>query len=742
MSNIVQNTTQMQQLLDFIAANEELAYDIESTGLSQRQDSIIGFSIANSNIGYYIPYLQYNAASGNLEAAGLSYDQVRDVLQALSSKRLVGFNMAFDLPFTRNFFNVDLLPALWCDVMLLAHTCDENRRSYALKDIAADYFGAEVTQEQTDMFVSIKANGGTAKQYFKADLEPMAKYAIQDAVLTAKLKATLEPQLIADDLYNFFYIDEVMPLYSLVTIPMEQHGLRLDMPLLEQTLAEISIDISALEAKIQTTIAPHMGLFEQWFLRKDYPYVYSGAFAQQAIRYYGGDLPLTAAGAYSVAAKNVEDLPDSLLKRFLLRQEDLPEADIVAIQKALWLATNSTYMFNPNSRHHLKKLFFDTLGEESLNFTPTGQNQANEEFIESMVPKYAWAGDLITYYKLMKIKGTYVERFLDDAEEGRFYPKFFQHRTVSGRYSGDLQQLNRPIENPQPDDLVAKYNNRIRAFFIADEGTTFIDDDWESAEPRVFAAISNEQGIKDIFKNGEDFYSKIALLVEDLQGVSALKSAPNYLGKVNKTKRQHAKVYSLGIPYSMGGFKLQFELEIPLDQAEALVRKYLNAFPNLKSWMAATNEAVIKHGQVRHKMGRLRRMPRAVAIYSKYGRIILDDLELWKALNETPGLYNQAKADRRELKNYMANGANFQIQGLVASMLNRACIAATRAFKEHKLDATIVASIHDQAIVQASLAHKDVAAEILQQCMESICTLDVPMVAVPSFGTNLRDSKG
>lgn len=740
--NIIQTTDDLWRLHEFIQANDRLAFDIETTGLLVRKDRIIGFSIANSTTGYYVPYLRWDTSSAQLVSTGLTRANVEAVLHSLLQKKLITFNGAFDIPFTKNYFGVDLLPALYADAMLMAHTVDENRRSYALKEIAADYFGDQVTTEQQDMFASIKANGGSAKEYFKADLEPMAKYAIQDAVLTSKLFDKMLLELREDGLEDFFFTTETMSLYREVTIPMEQHGIRLDMPLLQTTLTEISADIAKIEANIQQQIAPHLGLFEQWFLRKDYPYVYSGAFAQQAIRFYGGDLPLTANGAYSVAAGNVEKMPDNLLKRWLLRQEDLPEADIVAIQKRLWASENTTYMFNLNSRHHLKKLFFDTLGEKTLSTTPTGQNQADELFIESMAPKYAWAADLIVYYKLMKIKGTYVERFLQEQENGRFYPKFFQHRTISGRYSGDLQQLNRPIENPAPDDLVAKYNNRIRAFFIADEGTIFIDDDWESAEPRVFASISNEQGIKDIFAKGDDFYSSMCLLVEGLAEYSANKKAVNYLGKLNKTKRQQAKIYSLGLAYLMGAYKLQFELDVPLEQAEALVKKYFTAFPNLAAWIKATSEDVVKNGQVRTIMGRIRRMPRAVEIYKKYGKMILDDLELWRGLHESPGLYQHAKAERRELKNYMANGANIQIQGTVASMLNRACINATRLFAENGLKANIVASIHDQVVVQASLEHKDAAATILQRCMEDICPLDVPMVAIPSFGYNLRDSKG
>lgn len=741
MSNIVTTSAQLPELLEFINANEEIAYDIETDSLLVRKGRIIGFSIANSNSGYYIPYLRYNAPLDRLETAGLSREQISSVLEVLSKKRLVTFNGAFDLPFTKNFFGVDLLPALWCDVMLAAHTADENRRSYALKDIATDYFGDQVTQEQQDMFASIKANGGTAKEYYKADLQAMAKYAIQDAILTSKLKDAILPQLESDGLTNFFFTDETMPLYREVTIPMEQHGIRLDIPLLESSLLHITADIQQLEARVQAAIAPHLGLFEQWFLRKDYPYVYSGAFAQQAIAFYGGDLPKTAAGHYSIAAKAVEAMSDCLLKRFLLRQEDLPEADIVAIQKQLWQATNSQYMFNLNSRHHLKKLFFDTLFEQPLSITPTGQPQADEAFLESMVGKYTWAEELQTYYKLMKIKGTYIERFLNEAEEGRFYPKFFQHRTVSGRFSGDLQQLSRPIETDDPTDLVAKYTNLIRNFFIADDGCVLIDADYESLEPHVFAHVSKDEAVKNIFRHGLDFYSEIAIRTEGCTQYSSDKKADNYLGKLDKTRRQNAKPYALGIPYGLTGYKLQFELDIPIEKAETLVKNYLAAFPSLASAISDSHSELLLNGSVKTEAGRIRRMPRAKELYEKYGQVIKDDLALWKQFNDMPGLYKQAKQDRREFKNFMNNSFNVKVQGLASSIVNRASIALARRYKAEGVAATIIGNYHDELLTSASISDAEKAAKLKQEIMETNYRLSIPLKAVPHIGNRYGEIK-
>jgi len=117
-------------------------------------------------------------------------------------------------------------------------------------------------------------------------------------------------------------------------------------------------------------------------------------------------------------------------------------------------------MFNLQSNHHLKKLFFETLNETSVSKTPTGQPQVNDEFMELMAEKHEWAKLLIEYNKLTKIKGTYIERLLDKADNGRFYPSFKQHGTISGRYSSDLQQVPRPLEDSQSTPLVRKYNNQ------------------------------------------------------------------------------------------------------------------------------------------------------------------------------------------------------------------------------------------------------------------------------------------
>ena len=80
------------------------------------------------------------------------------------------------------------------------------------------------------------------------------------------------------------------------------------------------------------------------------------------------------------------------------------------------------------------------MGIKPLTATAKGQPQFDMDMVESLAKKYPWAENLRVYNKLLKIKSTYVERFLHGAEDGRYYFYFKQNGTVSGRYGSDAQQ--------------------------------------------------------------------------------------------------------------------------------------------------------------------------------------------------------------------------------------------------------------------------------------------------------------
>jgi len=695
---IVDSEKNLQLLLNFIDNNETIAYDTETTGLNPRKDVVIGFGISNKERGFYVPVSSYDAKSRSLRDLPNGKRYAETALAALKGKKVIMFNASFDARFTKNYFGVDLVPSLFADVLLLKHTCDEDF-PLDLKGIATKLWGHDVKEEKEAMLRSIKEAGGKPTQYYTASRETISRYCIQDCILTWRIFEVYNADLKRQGLENFYYNTEVLPLYKEVTIPMEERGVRLDMPKLFEARDDIKKDLKTLEDEIQAAILPYLGTFEKWFLGKEYPL-------------------LTATGKTSAWHKKYSDAKEAF-------KADNP----------------NSYMFNLLSKHHLKKLFFDTLKEESIAKTPTGQNKVDEEFLDQMALKYSWCAKLIEFNKLTKLCGTYIERLIEESENGRFYPSFQQHRTVSGRYAGDLQQLPRPLEPGQSTELVLKHTNRIREFIIADQGGYLVSADYEQLEPSIFAHVSGDAALQAIFCRGVDFYSEIAIRTERLTGVSSDKRSPDYLGKKDKAARQKAKAYSLGIAYGMTGYKLKFEIGCDDETADKLVQDYLNAFPALANWIEQSKHVARTQGIIKTQSGRIRHLKQAKQIYTKWGDIICDDLALWKTLHEQPAKYIEAKEDRKTFKNCMNNACNFQIQGLAASIVNRAAIKLMRIFKEKGLQSTVVAQIHDELVFSVPDSELAQAQEYIKDVMENIVKLTVPLRTEPKAALNFKDCK-
>lgn len=731
---IVKNYSDLMVAKKFINSQTKLAFDVETTGLSTRRDKVIGFGISNSHQAFYFLHLAWN---GERFIEHLSLSMIQSVLELLKTKKLITWNGAFDIPITLNHFKVDLIESLWSDGMLAKHTTDEEF-PFGLKELARREFGESAVSEQNDLLENLASKNASKNELYKADSTIIAKYCMQDAMLTYRLNEIYLQRIAKENLTEFFLNDEVMPLYKYVTIPMEQRGIRLNMELLESSRVEITKDIEELETEIKSQLAPHLELFEQWFLNKDYPPKRSGGFAQTAAIYFKADLPTTASGSPSLAAKAIAALPaDSKFKQWMNSEARLEDSEILAIQKLMHGSENP---LNLQSKYHLKKIFFDTFKEEPLSRTETGLPQLDDEFLESVKSKYDFVPLLLDYNKLNKIKSTYMDRFLESQEDGRFYPRYMQHSTVSGRYSGDFQQLPRPKEKGELSDRVLKYNNLIRAFFVADEGYSFIDTDYESLEPHVFSHVSNDENIRNIFRMGHDFYSTVAIATENIPNVSADKKAPNYLGKVNKQKRQSAKSFSLGIPYGMSAYKLHFELGVSKSEAEELVKGYLKAFPNLAQWMEDSKNQCLLTGKVRTETGRIRHMPKAKRLYDQYGATILDGLKLYDKYKDNSAKYAEMKKLYGELKNYINNSRNFQIQGLSASIINRASIRLAKYFRENNIECFPVGQVHDQTIFLCKDELLEKCKPIIQDFMENTYKISVPLKAPPAIAKNLYDS--
>jgi len=422
-------------------------------------------------------------------------------------------------------------------------------------------------------------------------------------------------------------------------------------------------------------------------------------------------------------------------------------AEFDRIQRELYLkSTGDRYVLNLNSKDQLSKVFFDEMGESCLKETPGGKPQLNDDFLESIAHSSAAAKLLLDYNKLVKIKSSYIDRFLREQENKMFYPRFKQHGTISGRYGSDLQQLSRPEDEKDTklSPIVLKYNNVVREFFISKKDCVFLDTDYASLEPRTFAADAQDKSLLDIFEKDYDMYSTIALEVFGLKDqFSADSKDPMFLKKHKPELRQQAKAFALGIRYGMKAWKLSKSLNIEEDAAQKIIDMYFSAFPNLKRAMDKYLNSAKKFGFVKSPYGRIRHLEKANEYWAEYS----DDIFEFKNYKKMDSIMRRTGASKEKIKeirakygNLLNNALNFPIQSAASSIVNRASIAIARAFKEQGIKGKIIAQIHDQIIVECEDTDKDKAAIIIQEKMETTTELKgVKLIAEPSFCKNFKE---
>ena len=758
----VDSIEKLKDLIEHIKSCEIIAFDTETNSLNPRKGKIIGFSVSGEvGKGYYMPTMIFkdDELQDAIIEGKLAHDLAKKTISLLIGKKLIMHNASFDVKFVKCFYGVDLLSSLYVDTILLVHTVKEEGAgfmggsAFGLKDIAKMIqkdIGLDVekaaNEEQVALKESIKRNGGqiTRDNYeiWKADLELLSEYASADTDLTLRVYNHFIKTLKDENLEKFFFEDEVMPLYKEVTIPMEQVGIKLDMELIKSSRTKIMEKLKEYAELVTKELLknPDVRAWVVYKAQDAYPPNNKGTFAQELIKEMNFELEQSArTGKYSVTKSALMRLPECSAKHFLLHGDAaVLDRDIsMKISMRLWREDNDGAYFNIQSKDQLGEIAFAVLGIKPLSTTKTGRPQFDDDTVQSIAGKYEWAKNLRIYNRLLKIKSTYMDRFLDAQEDGRYYFYYKQHGTVSGRYGSDAQQLPRPKEEGDDEPIVIEYNNLIRAFFIHEEGNIFVDCDYESLEPHTFAHVSGDEELKDIFRNNWDFYSTIAIKTEKLGQYSPDKKAPNFLRKLEPKLRNKAKAYALGIPYGMGAYALGMTLGIPTKEAKKLVDGYLNGFPELKKWMERSKKQAKEKGYVSTQVGRIRHLPKVKAIYDKIG----DDLLDWNIKKEMERQYgvDQIKNLSRDYINGLNNSCNVQIQGLAASIVNRAALAINRKFKELDIRGWVCAQIHDQLVIEVEHTRSEEAARIVQDLMENTTKLSIDLKAPPTLASNLRD---
>jgi len=371
--------------------------------------------------------------------------------------------------------------------------------------------------------------------------------------------------------------------------------------------------------------------------------------------------------------------------------------EITALEKTIYkLAAGE---FNINSPKQLGEVLFDRLELKPKNAKKTagGKRSTKESELEKLQDEHPIIGEILRYRELAKLTSTYVDALPKDVgADGRVHSTLLQTGAATGRMaSKDPNLQNIPIRSQE--------GREVRGAFVAEKGYDLVAIDYSQIELRIAAIMAKDDTMIEIFVNGEDIHTGVAMRVF---GVTA--------DEVTGNMRRKAKVINFGILYGMGVNALRANLGDETTRAEAqeFLNAYFNTFTRLAEYLEETKSIARETGYTQTLFGRRRYFP---GISSSIPFI-------------------RAAAERMAI--------NAPIQGTAADCMRVAMRDISTWIKTttEKDDVRMLLQVHDELIFEIKKEETKKAiphiVDLMQQALKGIETHGVPLKAEVKVGEN------
>ena len=346
--------------------------------------------------------------------------------------------------------------------------------------------------------------------------------------------------------------------------------------------------------------------------------------------------------------------------------------------------------FNLNSPKQLADILFGQMRLPVISKTPGGTPSTSEEVLSRLALDYPLPKALLEYRGLAKLKSTYTDKLprMVNQVTGHVHTHYAQAAVITGRLSSSEPNLqNIPIRTQE--------GRRVRRAFVSSHvGGKIISADYSQIELRVMAHVSEDEGLRRAFMQGEDIHRATA---SEVFGVA--------LDQVNPDQRRAAKTINFGLIYGMGAHGLATSLGITRDAAQAYIDRYFARYPGVAAYMAATKSQAHDKGYVQTVFGR---------------RLWLPDINAGGA--------KRAAAERAAI--------NAPMQGTAADLIKMAMIAVDLWLKKDGLDSRVIMQVHDELVLDVVSQEVDIVKTRLPALMCGVAELAVPLLAEVGQGDN------
>lgn len=212
--------------------------------------------------------------------------------------------------------------------------------------------------------------------------------------------------------------------------------------------------------------------------------------------------------------------------------------------------------FNIKSPKQLKWMLEKVTGDKL--------DKTDKEMLDNLVdmyPEIPFIQAVCDLRKYNKYMDTYVQGILDVMDEdNRVRCTFNLHGTETGRLS---------CSSPNIQNIPR--SKMIKNLFIAPPGYSLVQFDYSQAELRVLAWLSQDEYLRETYREGKDLHDAMALKI--------------FGSDFTKEQRVAAKTVNFGIPYGRGPGSIRGKLHMTMGEATKLVRDWYTAAPGAKRFV-------------------------------------------------------------------------------------------------------------------------------------------------------------
>jgi DNA polymerase I len=349
--------------------------------------------------------------------------------------------------------------------------------------------------------------------------------------------------------------------------------------------------------------------------------------------------------------------------------------------------------FTLGSPQQLGEILFEQLGLSRKRRGKTGYS-TDARVLQAIRHEHPVIAKIERWRELNQLAKTYLDALpLLIADDGRIHTTFNQTAATTGRLSSNNPNLqNIPIRT--------ELGREIRACFVAEPGNLLVSIDYSQVELRLLAHIAGEEALEEIFRKGEDVHTATACRVF---GVTP--------DQIDAGMRSKAKMINYGIVYGLSAWGMADRLDIPQDEADEFIHRYMAGFPAVARFIEETIVQGTEHGYVSTLFGRRRQVP-------------------------------ELRARRWELRKQGERFAvNMVIQGTAADIMKVAMVRCDHALKDAGVRSRMVLQIHDELLFEGPAEEAEQVKQLASEQMEQAFEMDPPLVVEAGVGSDWLAAK-